>query len=209
MGKSAKNITILILAAGASTRMGTPKQLLPWKKGNLLDIAIENASAVCPNRVVVILGANADKIRGNSTNGSSVQFVFHKNWRLGLGSSISYGVDFIQRSLQNTKAILILLCDQPLIDSEYLNQMVQAYESSAKGIIATEYEKGVGVPAIFDRRYFSNLRKLNEDMGAKKVIQESLNDILSLNPSGKTMDIDTLEDYKKLTKIRNTPLNQE
>ncbi len=209
MGKTVENIAVLILAAGASSRMGTTKQLLSWNGANLLDTTIENASVVSPEHIVVVLGANADKIKANSINIKSVQSIFHKNWNFGLGSSISYGVDFIQRSLQNTKAILILLSDQPLIDSKYLGQMIQAYESSGKGIIATEYEKGAGVPAIFDKCYFSNLTQLDKDIGAKQIIRKFKNDTLSLDPSGKTMDIDTLEDYQKLTKIRNTQLNQD
>ncbi|WP_299534047.1 nucleotidyltransferase family protein [Ulvibacterium sp.] len=201
MGKTVGNITVLILAAGASTRMGTPKQLLPWNGTNLLDNAIKNASEVCPERVVVVLGANADKIKEKCSSSADVRFVFHKNWDLGLGSSIAYGVDFIQNSLPNTKAILILLCDQPLIDSKYLDQKIQTYKNSGKGIVATEYEKGAGVPAIFGKSYFSNLAQLNKDVGAKEIIRKFKNDTLSLNPSGKTLDIDTLEDYQKLTKM--------
>jgi molybdenum cofactor cytidylyltransferase len=209
MGKTVENIAVLILAAGASSRMGTTKQLLSWNGTNLLDTTIENALIICPDHVVVVLGANAKEIQAHSDHNKNVQFVFHKNWNFGLGSSISYGVDFIQRSFQNTKAILILLSDQPLIDSEYLGQMIQVYESSGKGIIATKYEKGAGVPAIFDKCYFSNLTQLNKDIGAKQIIRKFKNDTLSLNPSGKTMDIDTLEDYQKLTKIQNTQLDQD
>lgn len=209
MGVTVENIAVLILAAGASTRMGTPKQLLTWKKGNLLDTTIGNALLVCPEHVVVVLGANSDKIQANCIDRRGVQYVFHKDWRLGIGSSISYGVHFIQRSFKNVKAVLILLGDQPLIDSEYLNQMIQTYKSSDKGIIATSYEKGSGVPALFDKSYFPNLIKLDADKGAKKIIRESNTDTLSLNPTGKTMDIDTLEDYQKLNKIENIALDRE
>lgn len=209
MAKTVENIAILVLAAGASSRMGTPKQLLPWNGANLLDSVIKNALVFCPDHVVVVLGANAQEIQAHSIHNKSVQFVFHKNWDLGLGSSIAYGVDFIQEVWQNTKAILILLGDQPLIDSEYVSKMIQMYKGSGKGIIATEYDKGVGVPAIFDRRYFSNLAQLNKDIGAKQIIKKFKNDTFLLGPSGKTIDIDTLEDYQRLIKIRNTQLNHD
>ncbi|WP_425237022.1 nucleotidyltransferase family protein [Ulvibacterium sp.] len=207
MGKTVENIAILVLAAGASSRMGTAKQLLPWNGANLLDSVIKNALMFCPDHVVVVLGANAEEIQAHSAHNKSVQFVFHKNWKVGLGSSIAYGVDFIQKIWQSTKAILILLGDQPLIDAEYVSQMIQTYEGSGKGIIATEYDKGVGVPAIFDRHYFSNLAQLNKDSGAKQIIKKFKNDTFLLGPSGKTMDIDTMEDYQKLIKIRNAQLN--
>lgn len=209
MGKTDENIAILVLAAGASSRMGTPKQLLPWNGANLLDSVIENALVFSPDHVVVVLGANAKEIQAHSIHNKGVQFVFHKNWNLGLGSSIAHGVDFIQEIGQNTKAILILLGDQPLIDPEYLGKMIKAHESSGKGIIATEYDKGVGVPAIFARSYFSNLAQLNKDIGAKQIIKNFKNDTFLLGPSGKTIDIDTLEDYQKLIKIRNAQLNQD
>ncbi len=203
MGKTVENIAILVMAAGASSRMGTAKQLLPWNGANLLDSVIKNALMFSPDHVVVVLGANAEEIQAHSIHNKSVQFVFHKNWDLGLGSSIAHGVDFIQKIWQSTKAILILLGDQPLIDAEYVSQMIQTYEDSGKGIIATEYDKGAGVPAIFDRHYFSNLAQLNKDIGAKQIIKKFKNDTFLLGPSGKTMDIDTMEDYQKLIKIRN------
>lgn len=209
MGKTVENIAILVLAAGASSRMGTPKQLLPWNGANLLDSVIKNALVFCPDHVAVVLGANAKEIQAHSIHNKSAQYVIHKNWNLGLGSSIAHGVDFIQKIWQSTRAILILLGDQPLIDMGYLSKMIQTYKGSGKGIIATEYDKGVGVPAIFARSYFSNLAQLNEDIGAKQIIKKFKDDTFLLGPSGKTKDIDTLEDYQKLIKIRNAQLNQD
>jgi len=197
-----EHTAVLILAAGASSRMGSPKQILPWKGTHLLDHTIDNAKAVFGEGIVVVLGANANEIKSASTQ-EGVRYILNKNWRTGLGSSIAHGVDYIQRSFPDKTALLIMLCDQPLLDAKYIMRLIQTFKDSNKGIVATAYSSGMGVPAIFDQRYFSRLAQLNEDFGAKRIIQKFQEDSIRLNPLGLETDIDTPEDYQKLTQTRD------
>lgn len=190
-------IAILILAAGASSRMGSPKQLLPWKHTTLLGHAIMEAKAVEYTDLFIVLGANATKIITEIQLKNDPCFV-NNEWRKGLGNTLAFGITQIENSRKNYTEIVVMLADQPLIDSIYLSKMIAAYKESGKSIVATSYGKRVGVPAIFSKRYFSELKELNHDFGAKEILKKYPLDTLSLDPKGKEKDIDTIEDYNKL-----------
>lgn len=193
--KTSNKIAILILAAGTSTRMGTPKQLLPWKGTTLLGNIIKNALAVSATNVFVVLGAYAKKIKIGVDTGNIV-FIDNPNYKSGLGSSLACGIEYLIKHDHEYQAALILLCDQPLLDSAYLDSIVTAFYKGGKGIVATAYGNRAGVPAIFDRKYFSELKTLNNDFGAKKILERHNEDLLTIKPMGKEQDLDTIEDYK-------------
>lgn len=193
---SLKNIAILILAAGASSRMGKVKQLLPWEDTDLLGNAIKNAKASNAKSVVVVLGAHVESIQNKITD-KGVVIIENKNWRSGLGSSIACGTDFLIKSKNRTNGILIMLADQPLMDTSYLNAMMAAFNTEQETIIATAYKNRAGVPALFSTSYFNKLTKLDDDFGAKKIIDSSEH-VLVLNPGEKTIDIDTKSEYERL-----------
>ncbi|HDZ14442.1 hypothetical protein LCGC14_0753910 [marine sediment metagenome] len=193
---ASKNIGILILAAGASSRMGETKQLLPWEDTTLLGNAIQTAKACGTNSVTVVLGANAAIIKKQIVQ-SNIHTVENTEWQLGLGSSIACGTKFILQSQPNTEAILVLLADQPLIDTAYLNIMLSAYNTNAKGV-ATAYKNKAGVPALFPKSYFEELLTLDDDYGAKTIINNPKENFLVLEPGLKTRDIDTKSDYEDL-----------
>lgn len=195
------HMAILILAAGASNRMGQMKQLLPWKKTTLLDHAIDNAKKLENAAVFVVLGAHSEKVRKNST-AKHVVFIDHIGWRKGIGSSIAHGIGHIMATGSSYSSVLMLLCDQPLIDPIYLRRMSNAFQKNDKGIIATTYPKGVGVPAIFRSNYFQELGCLNKDKGAQSIIKKYEYDVFALRPDGKEIDLDTKEEYEDL--IRRT-----
>lgn len=198
------NTAILILAAGTSSRMGQIKQLLPWKKTTLLGNAIENAQHIENSDVFVVLGAHSEKIKEGVAI-SSVVYIDHTDWEKGLGSSIAYGMQCIEATERKYSRVLIMLCDQPLIDSVYLNTMVDTFKNIEKGIVATAYGDSVGVPTIFDKKYIPELVELGEDEGAKKIIGKHKTDVSIINPGGKEIDLDTLEEYKNLvSKISQT-----
>jgi molybdenum cofactor cytidylyltransferase len=191
------NIAILILAAGSSTRMGEPKQLLPWKNTFLLSHTINNALQLGSSKTVVVLGANYKRIKAEIQQ-ETIQIVFNADWKNGLGSSIAFGVNHILNNY-NVDGVFILLADQPLINVSFLNMFFDSFKSGNKQIIASNYEnKKLGVPALFDKCYFEELSKLNTDKGAKKVIENHLENVLALNAKHFISDIDTMEDYKRL-----------
>jgi len=199
MASLKKKISVLILAAGASSRMGRPKQLLPWKKTTLLGNAIQNAIASEADTVYVVLGANIESIRDEITN-HPVETVDNPNWESGLGSSIAAGVTFILKNNIEFDGILIMLADQPLMDTEYLNMMIDTFYRRPESIVATAYRNKAGVPALFDKAYNIELVNLNKDFGAKALIAQKINQVFTINPENKVVDIDTKSEYDKLIK---------
>ena len=192
------NIATLILAAGNSSRMGVPKQLLPWKNSFLLNHSIDTATQVPNSKTYVVLGANHDLI-ASKINRIDTEILYKANWKLGLGSSISFGVKSIMKSEQKFDAVLIMLSDQPLIDSNYLNGLINLFKTGSNQIIASVYEpEKLGVPALFDACYFEELSKLDDDKGAKKVIENHIDNVISLRANDLISDIDTMEEYERL-----------
>lgn len=193
-------VTILILAAGSSSRMGKIKQLLPWKDSTLLEHAIKIAKLSKASEVLVVLGSNAKLIKENIKT-DNVSFLENTNWELGLGTSISCGVNFLMHNNKDTDAILVLLADQALIDTEYLNEMIDRFTSNKIDLIATRYGDKIGVPALFKQIYFTDLQNLDGDQGAQLLLKKFEDKVVSMNPVGKTFDVDTLVDYNKLLKM--------
>lgn len=197
MHKKSNKIAAVLLAAGGSVRMQSTKQSLPWGNTTLLGNAIRSARESLATEIFVVLGANADKIKEQHSD-SVIQWIKNEDWKKGMGTSITSAIKHILNNPNSFDAILIMLCDQPLIDSAYLNQIIDTFKNSDKGIIATAYKHRSGVPALFDKKYFSELEKLNKDYGAKDLIFKYSDDVLTIDPKGKELDLDTMEDYNKL-----------
>lgn len=189
------SIPILILAAGASTRMGEKtKQLLPWKDTTLLGHAIQQAKKVSET-VFVVLGAKANDIQKSIQHPETV---INPEWAKGMGSSISVGVKYLLEKRENVDAVLIMLGDQPFLDAPYLKKLIQEFEQGEHKIVATSYGKKWGVPAIFDGSLATELAALNQDFGARHIIEKYRAGAKAISPEGKEIDIDTLEVYNQL-----------
>ncbi|MBH8575228.1 nucleotidyltransferase family protein [Nostocaceae cyanobacterium CENA369] len=191
------NVAIIILAAGASTRMGRPKQLLPYQGRSLLQHTIESAIASVCKPVVVVLGANAQQIRSEVTQ-PFVQVVENSQWNLGMSASIRSGIRSLSTYSESIDAAVITVCDQPFLSSEIINLLVEAYHSLAKAIVASEYAETLGVPALFSRTFFSELAALGETVGAKQLINRHLNQVFRVPFPLGAVDIDTPKDYEEL-----------
>lgn len=179
---------ILILAAGTSSRMGTSKQLLPIGDTTLLGLSIENALKTNANEVFCVLGANAALIQ-KETDKYPVKVIFNTNYESGLSSSIVAGI----KELKTYDAVLIMLADQPKVDTHYLNELITSCKENPTKIIASNYGKKVGVPAIFPKAFYAELLQLKGDKGARDFLQ-SEKDIIKLLPKS-LLDIDTQDDY--------------
>ncbi len=191
------NVAIIILAAGASTRMGTSKQLLPYQGGSLLRHTLESAIASVCKPVVVVLGANAEQIR-SEVSLPSVQVVENLQWNLGMSSSIRCGISSLSNCYESIDAAVITVCDQPFISAEIINQLVAAYHSTGKPIIASQYAQTFGVPALFSYQFFSELAALKETVGAKHLIKQHFNEVFCVPFPLGAIDIDTPKDYEQL-----------
>ncbi|MFT5436230.1 MAG: molybdenum cofactor cytidylyltransferase [Ulvibacter sp.] len=200
---SESNIVIIIPAAGASRRIGSPKQLLKWGDSTLISHAIDIAEELGQKEIVLVLGAYYDKIKAEIDN-RSIRTLKNEDWENGLGSSIAAGVEYLVKSLDTCDAVLILLPDQPLIVPFYLKTMIDKFKVGENQIIATKYGSGkYGVPALFDKKYFEKLRGLTDDRGAQELIKQSAKFVTTVDINPLISDIDTEEDYKKIYKANH------
>ena len=189
-----KKSAILILAAGKSSRMGSPKQLLPYKKTTLLGWAIKQAIQSKANAVFCVLGANAIPIKKSIEN-YSVTTIFNADFNHGLSSSIVAGINYLKDKDFDT--VLIMLADQPNVTAHYLSELITTSEENSAKIIASTYDKKNGVPAIFPKHYFQQLLKLSGDKGAKYFLEKHQKEIISIKPIN-LIDIDTVNEYRNL-----------
>jgi len=192
-----KNIATLIMAAGSSSRMGTPKQLLSWRNTTLIENAIINVLQLKISKPIVVLGANSEQITPKIET-YPIKIIHNPNWNSGLGNSIAFGVNYIQNNYK-VDGVLIILADQPLIDTSYLKGMIISYEAGKNQSIATQYHNGkLGVPALFDKYYFEELSAIDGDKGAKSILEKYSDQVITTQFETNIFDVDTKEDYKKL-----------
>jgi len=194
-----KNIAHIILAAGSSSRMGVPKQLLPWKNSSLIGCEIKKSLQLKELTTFVVLGANFEIIKKEIEH-DPVEVLYNPNWRLGMGTSISVGIQHILKNNTLFGAVLITLVDQPFMDVIHLRSLISKYIENENKIIATKMKDRIGVPAIFPNPYFEVLSDLKEDYGARHIIKKYKDHIISIDGKNKTDDIDTPEQYKALSK---------
>ena len=196
-----KRIGIIVLAAGGSTRMKKPKQLLQFNEKTLLRRAVETAVGSAAEPVLVVLGANYERTKAEIAD-LPVEIIFNENWQSGLSSSVKSGIEHFRKLRQTGQfisACLLMLADQPFITSRHLNLLAEKFlERSDNLIVAARYEKIVGVPAIFSHAVFDDLRKLSGDEGAKKVIKKYGSLVRTINLPEAAFDIDTPHDFQNL-----------
>ena len=194
---NSSNIGLIILAAGASTRMGTPKQLLTYRGCTLIRHMAEVAIASVCQPIAIVLGANGERIKPEISQ-LPLQIVENQQWQEGMSSSIQVGLEAMLAVNQHLDAVAIALCDQPFVSPQTLNQLVEAYHLTGKPIIASEYAGTFGVPALFSRTLFSELMNLKNTEGAKQLIKRHIHEVFSIPFPDGAIDIDTPKDYEQL-----------
>jgi molybdenum cofactor cytidylyltransferase len=189
---------LIILAAGASSRLGTPKQNLIYQGQTLLQRAIHTAlTSACCEKIVVVLGANEGVIRPNISD-HQVYITYNPNWQEGIASSIRLGITELQKLEPNITAAILMVCDQPFVDPLLIYQLTERRAENNNGIIACTYKDTLGVPALFDVSYFPRLLMLQGKEGAKKLIKAFSHDVLPVAFPLGAIDIDTMDDYEGL-----------
>ena len=190
-------VGLIILAAGASTRMGTPKQLLLYRGCSLIRHITEVAIASVCQPIAIVLGANVERIKPEISQ-LPVQIVENQQWAEGMNSSIRVALEALLAMNPNLEAVAIALCDQPFVSSQTLNQLVEAYRLTSQPIIASEYAGTLGVPALFSGTLFSELMTLKSTEGAKHLIKKHIHEVFSVPFPEGSIDIDTPNDYEQL-----------
>ena len=185
------HIEILLLAAGPSRRMGSPKQSLPFMGTTLLRHLTREALASDANGVTVVTGAWADLARQELSE-LPARVVHNENWEEGMASSLRRGV----RGLRpETEAFLLMLCDQPLVNRFALNRLIEAYRSGTHTIVASVYSGITGVPAIYHRSLLPHFLSLTGDQGARYFLRTTSVPVLAMPLPEAAVDLDTPEEY--------------
>ena len=189
------NNAVVLLAAGNSSRMGSPKQLLEYRHGPLIRHAAEVAIASGCARVIVVLGANAAEIRP-ALAGLPVDIVENPRWQEGMGASINAGIRAAEA--RGLGGAILTLGDQPLITPEILRNLILEHQCTGQPIVASQYARTVGVPVYFAKEYFPHLLALAPEQGCKGVILKHREDARQINCPEAEADLDTPEDYAQL-----------
>ena len=180
----------IILAAGAATRMGRWKQLLPYRGKTLVEHAVEQALAAKFDPVIVVVGAEAASVCA-ALSAQPVRLVENPRWHLGMGSSIAAGVEV----LLDVPSVAILLADQPFVEARHLREMQTLLDANTAPAVAAQYNGTLGVPALFKRELFGALQSLDPATGARALLRKHA--VPFLLPEA-AIDIDTPEDFALL-----------
>ncbi|MFC2043941.1 molybdenum cofactor cytidylyltransferase [Chloroflexota bacterium] len=196
-------IAAVVLAAGESKRMGKLKQLMPFGGKTILEHSIDNILTSKVNEVVVVLGHEAQAVMAKVAN-RPVRIAVNSGYRAGIGTSIASGVSLVS---DRVEAVMLTLADQPFIDSQIINHIVDEYDSHNKGIVIPVYRGLRGHPVIFDIKYRTELFQLTGDIGGRMIIERYPEDVLEVDVGSESIyiDIDNLESYNlETSKTRYT-----
>lgn len=191
----------IVLAAGASTRLGQPKQLVQFQGKSLLRRTAEAAIASGAWPVMVVLGRDAEALLPELA-GLAVAAVANSNWQEGMGSSLRCGVEAFQRASPAATGVLLMVCDQPRITAAHLEGMWARYAATGK-VVAVRHGDRPGVPAIFPAKYLPDLARIAGDKGARSLLGGLVAaeiELVELPEAG--FDLDTPEDLVRLAEGR-------
>lgn len=204
MTGSKKKVAGIILGAGSASRMGQPKQLLPFGTTTLLGQVVKTAAASALSQIIVVLGYKAEHIVQH-LDLSRADIVINTEYAQGQSTSLIKG---LEKVFSDCDAAMFLLGDQPLVTVDIINRLINAHET-ANALITIPYCDGQrGNPVIIARPLFQNLAALSADTGARAVFdafKESILPVLISDPAI-LFDVDTMEDYEHLTMGSNLRL---
>jgi CTP:molybdopterin cytidylyltransferase MocA len=183
----------VILAAGGSSRMGAVKQLLELDGRSLIGRAVDAARAAQAHTIVVVLGAEAEKVRAPNAR-YPILTELNPEWPEGLSSSIRRGVRALLDSEPDLNAVLLTPCDQPALSAEIIAQLASLQKSTGR-IAAARYDGRNGAPAVFGRGHFERLQTLTGDEGARKLLNTDPDGVVTLDCPAMGFDLDTPSDY--------------
>jgi CTP:molybdopterin cytidylyltransferase MocA len=193
-------IPAIVLAGGASTRLGQPKQLLrlPAFGGEtLIEHAASLARAAGAAPVFVVLGAHAGEIQRQSRLHDCV-VLRNRGWAEGMASSLRMGIFAVIDAAPDASGTMVLVCDQPALSVEHLRQLLATHQDDPESIAASRYAGHFGVPAVFPRALFPALLELKGDQGARAILQNSGLAIHPIEFAQGELDIDSPEDLQGL-----------
>jgi len=190
-------IGAVLLAAGGSSRMGRPKQLLRYRGSSLVRRAARAALDAGCAPLIVVLGAAAEPVRAELA-GLPVETVVNAGWAGGVSGSIRLGVARLSLDPRPIRAAVLLACDQPRLDATVLARLMVAFDGRSGSRVACAYGDTVGVPALFERAWFPRLTRLGGDRGAKTLLAECPALLATVPWPEGAIDVDSPEDLPAL-----------
>jgi len=195
-------VAAIVLAAGASTRYGQPKQLLPVGGKTMLQHVVDVVLASPVDQIIVVLGHRAGEIGANVRQGlptaadKSPDIVINEEWEAGLSTSVQAGLRAIRSDIQ---VALFVLADQPAITPGIIAALLGRYHETGAPIVVPTYEGKRGNPALFDRSLFAELMKVRSDQGGRQLIDRYANrtEKVEVGSEAVLVDVDTEEDYQR------------
>ncbi|MBK9765831.1 MAG: nucleotidyltransferase family protein [Chloracidobacterium sp.] len=191
-------IGAMLLAAGGSSRLGQPKQLLRFHGTTLLRHTAEMLTKTSRWSIVVVLGADFEAANAELA-GLEIHTAINENWQTGMSSSIKCGLTSLINTEPELDGVVIALCDQPFVTAEHIDRLVRGFTLHRSPITAAKYDQTAGVPALFARELFGELRQLSGDKGARLLIRNHPDQVHSVTIEEAAFDIDTPGDVLRLT----------
>jgi molybdenum cofactor cytidylyltransferase len=196
----ARRLAAVVLAAGASSRLGSPKQLIEFRGAPLVRRAARAAIEAGAYPVIVVLGAGATEVAAAIAGFPGVSAVTNDRWEDGLASSLAAGVREATRLEARCDGALITTSDQPLVDHSELRSLMDAFGDGSR-LVAAEYAGTIGVPAVIGREHFESLLELTGDAGAGRWLRARIGEVRRVPMPGAQMDIDDAADVAKLATL--------
>ena len=193
-----KKIGIILLAAGESSRLGRPKQLLSYNGKTLLQHSLQIAQASTACLIVVVIGAHASTVQNEIGLVDNIHVVENPNWKEGMASSIHCGIETFKKVAADLEGLILMVCDQPFVTAQLLNELKTAHQTTGKTIVACSYGDTFGPPVFFHRSLFDEVLQLKGDVGARSIVRKHTNDVEVIPFPKGTYDVDTEADYERL-----------
>jgi len=195
-----ENIAVVVLAAGGSTRLGRPKQLVEFKGKTLLDHALDKVDLLGFQTKILVLGAKREEIM-DKIDANNFKVVINTQWEQGMASSIKVGLEAAMVEEDGLDHVLFLVSDQPFLERSNLIKLVHTQLTQHPKATYSQYGNNIGVPAIFGKEAFPLLLQLEADEGAKKLTR--LEDFKYCTETFKRggFDVDTEEDVQQLKQM--------
>ena len=188
-------ISGILLAAGLSTRMGEPKQLLPFGESTIVETVVDSMLGATFDEVIVVVGHCAAQIQ-KQLAGRNVKIVFNPDYHAGMLTSAQTGI----RTLKESNAFALMLVDQPFITAALIDQVIDAFVHTDKSIALPSYNYKRGHPVIFHRRYADDILDLGAESGGVRTLFKRYGDdihYVTVDTDRVLRDIDYREDYER------------
>jgi molybdenum cofactor cytidylyltransferase len=187
----------IILAAGGSSRMGQPKQLIKWQGKTFLNHIIEKIDQTNLSPIIIVLGAHSNKIKQTLVENSKISIVENTHWQEGLSTSVKLAIEKLPADIDS---VIIFLVDQPQVRIETINSLVKKSENSIAEVIIPLKDNKKGNPILIKSSVLKHIDQLRGDKGFKQIIDQFSKDYIKCNDDSIFFDVDYIDDIKKLEK---------